>query len=523
MVSCFGKRSKSPDKPLLSGINVYPPPIRIQKSLVIPGFIREGRQLSRTLSLNLNVDDSISTSNSEYSLENQFEKVLTKNDLLKEDLSFKNYYQYSDLDYDKHQNSDTENESNSDIKHEKLNSSNLNNYSQNPRNITERFSDSLIVNPVNIKPREIKKLNTNQTEVTLSNRFIKPTNSSNESNKVVKTFDNNFKDLHLNDYSGSNDYIDKYVTKEKNMNKNLVNDLENNNNILGGRRRILSAPNESIIHTEKSTNEMMESKQVIKNNKNRHRSPSLKILAQSVINLINKRGSKGLNEKEEVKSINKMFKDIEIQSLNSSEATLSRSPNSTVSSNSSFITYQNSNSMNKLIKKSSSLKKQVSFEMDLKSIDKKRSSKVSKKFTNFFGGRKLSKSNSKVEFNKKLSDPKINYFNNDDNTDYNSNTKNIVFSEDETFKVNHGELKQIEELNIPITTLTRSVSSETLKSNFSLDQRVARTYDMQILTYDQTPIPIPNLPRGRRLQSLENLENCYLAISPSILSLCYCR
>ncbi|OII74488.1 uncharacterized protein cubi_00041 [Cryptosporidium ubiquitum] len=572
MVSCFGKRRISPNKSSLSEINVYPPPIKIQKSLVIPGFIREGRQLSRTLSLYLDVEDSISASNSESSLENRLEKSSTKNDLLKEDLSFKNYYQYLDLDYDNHQNPDPytdrnldpENEFDSALKYKKSNS---NNYNKNPRNETvqafnrksaiAKAGNNIIVNPVNIKPREIKKVNNNQNKVDLSDNLIKSTNSFKESKEDATSSDYNFKDLYFNDYSASNDYIEKYVTGKKNMG-GLDNDLKDkniysvinepvsankgklisnkhtpitqtkNNNLPGGRKRLFSAPNEPIIHTEQSLNERLENKQVTKKTENRHRSPSLRILAQSVINLMKKRGSKGLDEGKEVKSVNEMLKNMEIQSSDSSEATLSRSPNSTVGSNSPSVIYQEFNSASELIQKlGSDSKKQVSFEMDLKKSDKKRSSKVSKKFSNLFGRKEPSKSKSKIEFTKKLSDSKRDYPNNDNDVgNYNSNTKNnIIFSEDGISNTNHGEFKQIEEFSVPIN-LIKSGSSETLDSNFSLDQRVARTYDMQILTYDQTPIPIPNLPRGRKLQSLENLENCYLIVSPNIpniLSSCYCR
>ncbi|KAL3129744.1 hypothetical protein CHM_1g450 [Cryptosporidium hominis] len=594
MASCFGKRKGNPNKSSsIADVSVYPPPILIQKSLVIPGFIREGRQLSRALSLSLDVEDSntISDSQSQYSLENKFEKLPTKSDLLRANLSFKNNYQDLDLEYDNeknpnyyiYQNLDSNNESDLILKNQNTNSKNSNNYLDESNNqivqklkskpVNGQTGNSVIVNPVNIKPREIKRVGTNS-----SNNFVKSTSSLKKNDEPLKSSSNHFEDLSFNDYITSNDYIERFLSKKKStedvLEDVLENDLENNiidliisdtnsvsndhdhdhdnnhnnnhyyydpdknkpistiqskisnKNSPENRKRIFSAPNEPIIHIDQFLNDELKGKQVIKNTKNRHRTSSLRILAQSVINLMNKRGSKGRSERNEVKSINKLLNNLEIQSSKSSESSFSRHSNSTIVSNSPSLYDQDLNSLNKTINNLKNSRKQVSFEMDLKKLEKKRSSKISKRFSNLLGKRP-SKTYSDVQFSKKLSEPKINYPNNNNKADdYNNNAKNdIILLEDGIFTINQDEVKQVQEFNIPITLL-KSESSETLNSNFSLDQRVARTYDMQIITYDQTPIPIPNLPRGRRLQSLENLENCYLVISPNIsnmLSLCYCK
>ncbi|KAH8582156.1 uncharacterized protein ELE39_003315 [Cryptosporidium sp. chipmunk genotype I] len=574
MASCFGKRRGNPDKSFsLTDVSVYPPPIRIQKSLVIPGFIREGRQLSRTLSLCLDVEDSITVSDSQSSLDNRLEKLPTKNDLQRAALSFKNYCQDLDLEYDKQQNTDhyiyqkldLDNESDPILEYEDANSNHSKSHFEEPKNkiaqklkskpLIGQASKNVIVNPVNIKPREIKRVNTN-----LSNNSIQPTSSFKQSDEPLKSSNSHFEDLCFNDYNASNDYIERLVGKKKSIevldngsgknnieltikeldsvssDKN-VNELVKNKPISAiqtnvaiknspkDRKRILSTPNEPIIRIDQFLNDELKGKQVIEKTKNRHRTSSLRILAQSVINLMNKRGSKGRGEKKEVKSINRLLNDLEIQSSNASETSSSRQTNSTAGSNSPFI-YQDLSSFNESIKNLNNSKKQVSFEMDLKKLEKKGSSRISKRFSSLLGRRKPSNSGLDVQFSKKLSDPKISYPNNDDKTsDYNNAKNDIILLEDGIFTAHNEKIRPIQEFNIPITLL-KSESSETLNSNFSVDQRVARTYDMQILTYDQTPIPIPNLPRGRRLQSLENLENCYLVISPkipNILSLCYCR
>ncbi|KAK9174236.1 Uncharacterized protein cmbei_100455 [Cryptosporidium meleagridis] len=583
MASCFGKIKENPVKSSsISDASVYPPPILIQKSLVIPGFIREGRQISRALSLSLDVEDSntISDSQSQYSLENKFEKFPTKSDLLKANLSFKNNCQDLDLEHENENNPNHYEYQSLDSNHgfdpihknQNTNSKSSNNHLDEPNNqIVQKYkskpingqnSDNFIVNPVNIKPREIKRAVTNS-----SNSFTKSTSSLKKNDKPLKSSSNNFEDLSFNDYITSNDYIERFLSKKKSTEDILESDLENNTtdliisdtgsvsndhdnhqydydsdkknkptstnqfktskkNFTENRKRIFSAPDEPIIHIDQFLNNELKEKQLDKSTKNRHRTSSLRILAQSVINLMNKRGSKGRSERSEIKSINKLLDNLEIQSSKSSESSFSRHSNSTIVSNSPSLYNQDLHSLNKTIRNLKNSKKQVSFEMDLKKPEKKRSSRMSKRLSNLLG-RSPSKTYPDVQFSKKLSEPKVEYPNNNNKSDdYNNNTKNdIILLEDRIFTINQDEVKQVQEFNIPITLL-KSESSETLNSNISLEQRVARTYDMQIITYDQTPIPIPNLPRGRRLQSLENLENCYLAISPNMsnmLSLCYCK
>ncbi|KAJ1607878.1 hypothetical protein OJ252_2701 [Cryptosporidium canis] len=559
MATCFGKRRSIPDRCLSqSGADVYPPPIRIQRSFVIPGFIREGRQLSRTLSLNLADDDSISTLGSESSLESRFERVPSNISALRTGLSSRKI-QESDKVPSRAESLSLRQESNVAPKYQ--NKGTVQSISQPEKaaggaSVASRrvspvlqADSKVIVNPVNIKPREIKKVNSNNLESSTSIRSI---NSSKGGSGAAVTSKGQLEDLHFSNYIASNDYIEKYLSRKKSNDEDLARSLENspidsilkkppsastaNGSVDGGlqkkpsspqqpktagqkaptgRKRILSAPNEPIPHIEQLLNEEPRDKQVIKDAKARHRSSSLRVLAQSVINLMNKRGSKGREERKEIRAINQMLKGMNLPSSNSSEAS-SRSQGSTSGSDSPQ--YAKSGSVHELIKKLGSSKKQVSFEMDLKAVEKKRSSRLSKKFSRLTGKEGSSRSNSDVEFSKRPSYDEAGSSNDIENNN------NIITLENGVFETDHKESESIKELNIPFT-LSKSFSSETLSSNFSLDQRVARTYDMQILTYDQTPIPIPNLPRGRKLESLQNLENCYLVMEPNIsniFSLCRC-
>lgn len=549
MASCFGKRRSYPESSSSEiVVSVYPPPIIIQRYWVIPEFIREGRQLSRTLSLNLEVEDSISTSYSESSFDNRFGSVFSRNEVPVAGLSLKSGHLDWDSDSNKNQSGDPSQRSGAALECREITSSNhsISDLRDEANEAASQiFKSKLPVapayNPVNIKPREIKKVESRDQE---------ETNSFKKRQETTKTAKNQLEDLCFNDYIASNDYIEKYLTREKSIEekspiqstlgsdpaetvleepalyvakettKPLPEEQVPSQRVditgkksLAGRRRILSAPNEPIAHLEQA----IESQRA-RDARSRHRTSSLRVLAQTVISLMNKRGSRGREERQEARAISQLIKEMNIPGSNSSESCLSKSQHSSAGSNSPV--YLKSSSVNDLVKKLSGSKKQVSFEMDLKVHERKRSPRLSKRFSGLLGRRKSSRSDSKVEFNRKSSNVSVDYPNQAE-----CDGSNTILLESEVFKMSQGGVfGEIKEFNVPIS-LTKSSSSETLQSNFSLDQRVARTYDMQILTYDQTPIPIPNLPRGRKLQSLENLENCYLVIRPNIssmLSLCNC-
>ncbi|KAF7457453.1 hypothetical protein HWI79_2014 [Cryptosporidium felis] len=493
MVSCLGRKEKNTRKSSSFYQNAYPPPIKIQKSIVIPGFIREGRQLSRTLSLNLNSENSIySISSSVTSTEGGFGEFESRNNILN------NYHSFNGQEQEVTQpgypalKGVTESFGISE-------NSNLNN---EQKAFEQKTTNSFITNPIEIKSNKFKKKESNYlSPVNTGNNFnsenvIEIENNENPRKFVIFENSTSKKDALKDSPTGISPRIETSSSKSK------VSIVDKKS--IRGRKRILSAPNEPIVHVEDVLNLELKEKQIpTSNTKPKIRSPSLKLLAKTVINLMNKRGSKGRQEKKEANTLNQLIdKNWSIRSSSLS----SKSTNSTKGSDSSInpsTDRKSSREIGNLIKKLSSTKKQVSFEMDFEKPNRKKSSSVSRRISKLFS-RKASSNSTELESNKQPEPLKSN-----------------INLETEIFLIDKTKLD-----NLQLSTMSRSISSETLCSNFSTEQRVANTYDMQILTYEQTPIPIPNLPKGRRLKSIDNIENCYLLDSPNIsriLSACYNR
>ncbi|KAK6590829.1 hypothetical protein RS030_122021 [Cryptosporidium xiaoi] len=586
MASCFRAKNTSVKLSSSYDADVYPPLIKIQRSLVIPGFINECRELSRALSLDIySFDDTVSETSTESSL---LSKITSKADILD---NFEQGYEqgYIGDNFTPTSNGEKTIQNYHSIPTNSRNiigkfNDNFNNESK-PNNTFLYKQKSKIVNKTK---KRVFSLPTN-IENNIGSQFF-PSNplSTKPKNEVITTTIPGLDALNdqiNNEFDNSADYVEKEVHKNNNTDssyeKNHNSYINHNYNFNGNTKSVYysnprnqfkvnkkpsnlvtqptlpkfdsknnklddSSPssipdahiesdnnsnepttfNNNSVGNKISTSVNTETNQIDNekshnntSNASNHRS-SLRILAQSVINLMNKRGSRGRNEKPEVKSIINLMdingilhtplsgSKLENHSENETESEYepdnNQPPYKTVSSYLSANVECDPNNSN--INGRQSLIDGINVKLDLNPSTIKKTPSTNK-------DEYKPKIESKTETESKIDQPDLktrynyNYMLNAqtgiDDVDINSNINNID--------------------SIQSFHLSKSFSSESLLSNYSHEQRVARTYDMQILTYDQSAIPIPNLPRGQ-LKVIENLDNCFIILSPKLTNIfsCYC-
>ncbi|KAH7648226.1 hypothetical protein FG379_000150 [Cryptosporidium bovis] len=591
MTSCFRAKNTSVKLPSSYDENVYPPLIKIQRSLVIPGFINECRELSRALSLDIySFDDTVSETSTEPSL---LSKITSRADIL--DNFGQGYEQgYIGDNFTPTSNGEKTIQSYYSIQTNGRNiigKFNDNFYNESKPNNTFLYKQKSKI--VNKTKKRVFSLPTNN-ENNIGSQFF-PSNppSTKPKNEVITTKIPGVHALNSkinNEFDNSADYVEKEVKVQKNNNidssdeKNHNSYINHNYNFNGNTKSVsysnprnqfkvnkkpsnlvtqptlpkLDSKNNKLddsspssipdahVESDKNSNEptafnnnsvgnristsvnsetnQLNNEKSHNNTRNvsNHRS-SLRILAQSVINLMNKRGSRGRNEKPEVKSILTLMdingllhtplsgSKLENQSEDETESEYEPEfePDNNQPSYKTVSSYlsanvdecdpnniSNNDINNNNINARQSLIDGINIKLDIKPSTIKKSP-----------------STGKDDYKTKIDQPNLKTR---DNYNYMLNAQTGI--DDFGINSNINNIDSIQSFH-----LSRSFSSESILSNYSHEQRVARTYDMQILTYDQSAIPIPNLPRGQ-LKVIEDLDNCFIILSPKLSNIfsCYC-
>ncbi|KAH8741316.1 hypothetical protein FG386_000223 [Cryptosporidium ryanae] len=567
MVFCFRAKKDLRKLSYLNNESIYPPLIKIQRSLVIPGFINECRELSRALSLDIySFDHTISETST---VSSPLSKITSKSDVLN------NYEQ----DYVDDDNLISSNDKKPSKKEYSMPNSNRTTIDKSNDNLySEGKIDKGSLNKQKSKifkktktKRRVFSLPTN-TEIRIDSKLVSPGSVSAQSkNKTVSIVTSALFNSNANIDSIYESPNDSYINHDYNFNggtKNVSYSNPNNqfkinkkvsNTVSNSNLNKPSLKNEelsdfgsaldisiesdsisnkiasfggNLVENELSNDKNSELNQLyadlspkseissknINNNVSNHRS-SLRILVQSVINLMNKRGSRGRNENAEVKSIINLINIDDKGGIHSSE--------SNSEDQSEYETKLESESESK---NSLSSYKQVSFNLYSNSNEH---NPINNIITNKEQGI-VGEIN--CEPNKKLSLISMSSINRNEykpevepviktDSEANLDTKYSNYYNIINKKIGIGNVgvnSNINNINgIHSFHLSRSISSESLFSNYSHEQRVARTYDMQIITYDQTAIPIPNLPRGQ-LKVIEDLENCFIILNPKLSNIFSC-